>query len=50
MVKSVVDYKIKSAVFEERLYETTRDNADEFTIKQLEVVVWAVAKRLQSEF
>ena len=29
---------------------TTIENANKFTVKQLEVVIWAVAKRLDSEW
>ena len=50
LLKSVVDYKIKTADFEKKLYETTKENSNNFSVKQLEVVVWAISKRMQSEF
>ena len=33
LVKSIVDYKIKTEAFEELLYQTTLDKANEFTVK-----------------
>lgn len=50
LLKSFVDYKIKSEEFEKLLYQTTLDKAGEFTISQLELVVWAISKRMKSEF
>ena len=31
------------------MYGVTLDNVDKFTVKQLELVIWALAKRLASE-
>ena len=50
LLKSFVYYKIKSEAFEKLLYQTTLDKAGEFTISQLEIVVWAISKRMKSEF
>lgn len=50
LLKAVVDYKIKDEAFERQLLLTTKEKAAEFTVKQLELVVWAISKRLQSEF
>lgn len=50
MLKSIVDYKIKNPAFEQLLYGSTLEKAGEFTVKQLEIVVWAISKRMQSEF
>lgn len=46
LLKSVVDYRIKTVQFEEMLYSTTLENIDALTVKQLETVIWAMAKRL----
>ena len=48
LLKSVVDYRIKTVQFEEMLYSTTLENIDALTVKQLETVIWAMAKRLAS--
>ena len=50
LLKATVDYKIKTEEFERALLMTTIENANKFTVKQLEVVIWAVAKRLDSEW
>ena len=47
-MKSIVDYRIKTAEFEEMLYKVTLENVDKLTVKQLEIVIWALAKRLAS--
>ena len=46
LLKSTVDYMIKTEAFEQLLYQTTLDKANEFSVKQLEIVVWALSKRL----
>ena len=50
LLKSTTDYKIKSEEFEKLLYSRTLESAQEFTVKQLELVVWAFAKRLKSDY
>ena len=50
LLKSVVDYKVKNEAFEQQLIQTTLDKAGEFTVKQLEIIVWAISKRMGSEF
>ena len=50
LLKAVVDYKVKTEEFERMLLQTTIDNVSKLTVKQLEVVIWAVAKRLRSEW
>ena len=49
LLKSIVDYRIKTAEFEEMLYKVTLENVDKLTVKQLEIVIWALAKRLTSQ-
>lgn len=48
LLKSTVDYKIKTESFENMLYKTTLERAGDFTVKQIEIVVWALSKRMQS--
>ena len=36
--------------FEEAMLQRTLANVDRFTVKQLEIVIWAMAKRLASQF
>lgn len=50
LCKAIVDYKIKDEKFEILVLQTTKERAAELTVKQLELVVWAISKRLQSEF
>ena len=45
LVKSVVSYKIKQSQFEEAIFSTIEKRLDEFTIAQLETLIWAVSKR-----
>ena len=50
LLKSVVDYKIKEETFEKMLYGFTHEMAGDFTTKQLELVVWALSKRIPQDF
>ena len=47
LLKSTVDYKVKTVAFEQLLYQTTLDAASDFSIKQLEIAVWALSRRLR---
>lgn len=49
-MKSSIDYKIKDVNFEKKLYQTTFDKAGELTVKQIEIIVWALSKRMKSEY